>query len=96
MNLAVGDVSGGVLAVSQFTLLADARKGRRPFFGAAADPETARRLYACFTAELRALGCPCEEGIFRAHMEVASTNDGPVTIILDSRDLAASGGGAAH
>ena len=74
----------GVLAVSQFTLLADARKGRRPFYGAAAEPEKARTLYECFMQKIRGHGLVCEAGVFQAHMEVAYTNDGPVTILLDS------------
>ncbi|MDR2479326.1 MAG: D-aminoacyl-tRNA deacylase [Treponema sp.] len=76
----------GVLAVSQFTLLGDARKGRRPSWGRAAPPETARRLYEYFAEKIRALGVACECGEFQAHMQVHYTNDGPVTILLDSRE----------
>jgi D-tyrosyl-tRNA(Tyr) deacylase len=81
-------VSGtrGVLAVSQFTLLGDARKGRRPSWGRAAPPETARRLYEYFMDKIREQGLACESGEFQAHMRVSYTNDGPVTILLDSRE----------
>ncbi|MDR2303197.1 MAG: D-aminoacyl-tRNA deacylase [Treponema sp.] len=75
----------GVLAVSQFTLLADARKGRRPYYGEAADPEMANRLYEFFIVQIRNQGILCESGVFRTHMAVTYTNDGPVTILLDSR-----------
>ena len=90
MNLSLKETAGqdGVLAVSQFTLLADARKGRRPYYGAAADPEKAKKLYEYFMAKIREQGLRCEEGVFRAHMDVRYTNDGPVTILLDSGDLA--------
>ena len=74
----------GVLAISQFTLLADARKGRRPFYGEAAEPELANKLYEHFMAEIRGLGLVCEAGVFQTHMNVSYTNDGPVTIILES------------
>ncbi len=85
MNLALGDVGGGVLAVSQFTLYGDCRKGRRPSFIAAARPERARELYAGFVHEIRARGIVCETGTFQAHMDVELVNDGPVTLLLDSR-----------
>ncbi|MCL2233317.1 MAG: D-aminoacyl-tRNA deacylase, partial [Treponema sp.] len=75
----------GVLAVSQFTLLADARKGRRPFYGAAAEPEKANALYEHFMEKIREQGLLCQTGVFQAHMDVSYTNDGPVTILLDSR-----------
>jgi D-aminoacyl-tRNA deacylase len=78
------DTTVGVLAVSQFTLLADASKGRRPYYGEAADPEKANRLYECFLEKIRERGLVCEAGVFQAHMDVTYTNDGPVTIILDS------------
>jgi D-tyrosyl-tRNA(Tyr) deacylase len=74
----------GVLAVSQFTLLGDARKGRRPSWGRAAPPEQARELYEYFMRKIREQGLPCESGQFQAHMKVSYTNDGPVTILLDS------------
>ncbi len=84
MNLAVGEVEGGVLVVSQFTLLGDARKGNRPSFGAAAPPEEASSLYERFCAMLAEKGLPVARGVFRAHMDVELVNDGPVTILLDS------------
>jgi D-tyrosyl-tRNA(Tyr) deacylase len=74
----------GVLAVSQFTLLADAAKGRRPYYGDAADPVKANELYECFMGKIRERGLICEAGVFQAHMDVSYTNDGPVTIILAS------------
>ena len=85
MNLDVLEAGGAVLVVSQFTLLGDSRKGRRPSFTEAAEPELAERLYKDLIEELRGAGLRTEEGEFRAHMEVASVNDGPVTILLDSR-----------
>jgi D-tyrosyl-tRNA(Tyr) deacylase len=87
MNFSVLDTMGSVLAVSQFTLLADARKGRRPGYSRAAAPEQAKKLYAFFIGRVKALGLRCEAGVFQAHMLVTCTNDGPVTIILDSREL---------
>ena len=91
MNLSLLDLrarglAAGVLAVSQFTLLADTRKGRRPWYGAAAEPETARRLYEYVMERIRGLGLPCAGGVFQAAMKVRYTNDGPVTILLDSKD----------
>lgn len=85
MNLAVADVAGGVLVVSQFTLLGDCRGGRRPSYLEAAPPETANALYETVVAALRAAGLPVATGVFRAHMAVALVNDGPVTLLLDSR-----------
>jgi D-tyrosyl-tRNA(Tyr) deacylase len=87
MNLAVAEVGGGVLVVSQFTLLGDARKGNRPSFVDAAPPERASALYERFCALLREKGLRVGTGVFRATMEVELVNDGPVTILLDSRKL---------
>ena len=85
MNLSVKDVGGAVLAVSQFTLLGDVRHGRRPSFSNAARPEEANALYEDFCQALRAAGIRVETGVFQTHMEVSLVNDGPVTILLDSR-----------
>ena len=85
MNRSLMDVGGEVLAVSQFTLLGDARGGRRPSFIAAARPETADPMYERLVAEWRARGIRVETGVFGAHMKVSLINDGPVTILLDSR-----------
>jgi D-tyrosyl-tRNA(Tyr) deacylase len=85
MNRSVSDVGGGVLVVSQFTLLGDARKGRRPSYIDAAAPEEANRLYERFASRVRASGLPVATGVFRATMDVALVNQGPVTILLDSR-----------
>ena len=85
MNLAVQDVGGSVLVVSQFTLYGDCRKGRRPSFVAAAPPEIAVPLYEGFVNALRALGVPVQTGRFGAMMQVELVNDGPVTLILDSK-----------
>ena len=79
-----GEDSIGILAVSQFTLLADASKGRRPYYGEAANPEKAKALYDYFMKKIREQGLLCETGVFQAHMDVSYTNDGPVTILLDS------------
>jgi D-tyrosyl-tRNA(Tyr) deacylase len=87
MNLAVAKVGGGVLVVSQFTLLGDARKGNRPSFVDAAPPEEANALYQSFCTALRAKGLPVGTGVFRANMDVELVNDGPVTLLLDSRRL---------
>jgi D-tyrosyl-tRNA(Tyr) deacylase len=84
MNLAVGEVSGAVLVVSQFTLYGDARGQNRPSYIRAARPEEARRLYEHFVEKLRAGGLRCETGRFQEMMEVELVNDGPVTILLDS------------
>src|SRR5437763_7816705 len=84
MNLSVVDVGGAVLAVSQFTLYGDVRKGKRPSFDDAARPEQARKLYEHFVERVRALGLRCETGVFQAMMQVELVNDGPVTILLDS------------
>ncbi len=85
MNRSVADVGGSALVVSQFTLLGDVRRGRRPSFIDAADPPQARALYEALAEELRALGTPVEMGVFQADMKVALVNDGPVTILIDSR-----------
>ncbi|MGD9724050.1 MAG: D-aminoacyl-tRNA deacylase [Pirellulales bacterium] len=85
MNLALADVGGAMLVISQFTLLGDCRKGRRPSFVAAAPPELAESLYEAFAAAVAALGIPVATGKFRAHMLVSLTNDGPVTLLLDTR-----------
>ena len=85
MNLALADVGGAILAVSQFTLLGDARGGRRPSFIAAARPEEANPLYESVVADWRARGLVVETGIFGATMAVSLVNDGPVTLLLDSQ-----------
>jgi D-tyrosyl-tRNA(Tyr) deacylase len=82
-NLPIADVDGEALVVSQFTLYADTRKGRRPSFVDAAPPDEARRLYGKACDALRALGIRVEEGVFAADMQVALVNDGPVTISLE-------------
>jgi D-tyrosyl-tRNA(Tyr) deacylase len=84
MNLSVQEVSGEILAVSQFTLLADSRKGRRPSYLDAAPPDDARALYESFCDRLAISGCPVRRGVFQAMMDVGLINDGPVTILLDS------------
>lgn len=85
MNLDVGQVCGGVLLISQFTLYGDCRKGRRPDFSSAGRPEAARELYEQTIAALRRQGIEVQAGIFAAMMEIACVNDGPVTMLLDSR-----------
>ncbi|HEX8559356.1 MAG TPA: D-aminoacyl-tRNA deacylase [Pyrinomonadaceae bacterium] len=87
MNLSLAEAGGALLVVSQFTLYGDARKGRRPSWVEAAPPETALPLYEFFVAEARRAGARVETGSFRAAMEVELINDGPVTILLDSRKL---------
>ncbi len=85
MNRSVQDVGGGLLVVSQFTLYGDVRRGRRPSYTDAAPPEQANHLYELFVARLRASGPQVATGVFRAMMDVALVNQGPVTILLDSR-----------
>jgi len=87
MNLALADVNGSVLVVSQFTLYGDARKGRRPGFTEAAPPKVAEPLVAHFADFLREEGVPVAEGQFQAHMQVRLCNDGPVTLILDTAQM---------
>ena len=85
MNLSLSDVDGRMLVVSQFTLFGDCRKGRRPSFIEAARPEKAELLYETFVAEVRGQGIQVETGRFQTHMDVSLVNDGPVTLLLDSR-----------
>lgn len=87
MNLSVRDVGGSVLAVSQFTLYGDARRGKRPSFDAAASPDLARRLYELFIAKIQGAGLRCETGRFQEMMQVELVNEGPVTILLDSAKM---------
>jgi D-tyrosyl-tRNA(Tyr) deacylase len=84
MNRSVADVGGAILAVSQFTLYGDCRKGRRPSFVRALEPVAAEKLYDRFVAKLRETGIPVETGRFRADMQVELINDGPVTLLIDS------------
>lgn len=87
MNLALADVGGEALVVSQFTLLGDARGQNRPGFTRAESPERANELFTVCLESLKGLGVPVESGVFRAHMAVKLENDGPVTLLLDSRKL---------
>lgn len=87
MNRSVIDVGGAVLAVSQFTLFGDVRRGKRPSFDTAARPERAKELYEYFVERIRALGPRCQTGRFQEMMEVELVNRGPVTILLDSKKL---------
>jgi len=90
MNLSLLDVGGGALVVSQFTLYADCRKGRRPSFTEAAPPEEGERLYLEYAKAIEEYGVRVATGVFGAHMQVELVNDGPVTIWLDSQELAGS------
>ena len=85
MNRSVVETGGSVLAVSQFTLYGDVRKGKRPSFDEAAPPQVANELYELFVRKTREAGVPCETGRFQAMMQVELVNDGPVTILLDSK-----------
>jgi len=85
MNLSLKDVAGEMLCISQFTLLGDCKKGRRPSFITAARPEVANALYQYFIKEVTVMGIPVATGIFQAHMKVNIQNDGPVTILVDSK-----------
>lgn len=85
LNLSLQDVGGGVLAISQFTLYGDCRKGRRPSYSEAAPPAEARGLYQVFVQRLKANGLTTATGVFQEHMVVEIINDGPVTLMLDSR-----------
>lgn len=85
MNLSVIDTRGAILAVSQFTLFGDVRRGKRPSFDAAARPEQAKKLYEYFVERVQAAGVRCETGTFQAMMKVELANEGPVTILLDSK-----------
>ena len=87
MNLGLDAVNGQVLVVSQFTLYGNCRRGRRPSFAEAAGPELGNRLYEQFLADCEALGYPPQHGRFGADMQVASVNDGPVTLVLDTDQL---------
>jgi D-tyrosyl-tRNA(Tyr) deacylase len=87
MNRSLADVGGGMLVVSQFTLLGDCRKGRRPSFTQAAPPQLAQKLYETFVAAVHTRGIEVATGVFREMMQVALVNQGPVTMLLDSRKL---------
>jgi D-tyrosyl-tRNA(Tyr) deacylase len=86
MNLSVQDIKGEVLVVSQFTLAASARKGNRPSFESVEAPERARALYEAFVQRIRETGITVQAGVFAEHMAVSLVNDGPVTILIDSRE----------
>ncbi len=87
MNLSLLDVGGDMICISQFTLMGDCRKGRRPNFMAAAKPDHANRLYEYFVDAVRGYGIKVETGVFQAHMVVNIQNDGPVTVLLDSHKV---------
>jgi D-tyrosyl-tRNA(Tyr) deacylase len=92
MNRSVAEVGGGILAVSQFTLYGDCRKGRRPSYSEAAPPAEAQAFYDEFVRKLRESGLLVQEGVFQAKMDVQLTNDGPVTVLLDSPERRGEGG----
>lgn len=85
MNLSLSDIDGQLLVVSQFTLYGDARKGRRPSFSASGSPEIGEKFYKSFIEKAKLKNVDTKEGVFGAHMEIDSINDGPVTILLDSK-----------
>ena len=87
MNLSLIDVGGSILSISQFTLYANCKKGRRPSFVKAAKPEVAKPLYEYFNSKVEEIGIKVEKGVFGAMMDVSLNNDGPVTIILDSEEI---------
>ncbi len=87
MNLSLSEVGGEIMVVSQFTLLANTKKGRRPSFEEAADPAKGKRLYRLFVERLKDLGFIVKEGVFGEHMEVELINDGPVTIVMDTKGV---------
>ncbi len=93
MNRSVSDVSGSLLLISQFTLYANCRNGRRPAFTDAATPEVAKQLYESFVQKCHQTGVPVACGVFAADMQVSLVNDGPVTIVLDSAELFGAGNG---
>jgi D-tyrosyl-tRNA(Tyr) deacylase len=88
LNLSVRNVNGSVLAVPNFTLLGDARKGRRPSFATAAVPEIAKPLFEAFVSALHQAGCPVADGVFGEHMIIRSAADGPVNVVIDTPRLA--------
>ena len=92
VNRALTEAGGAMLVVSQFTLLGDCRKGRRPSFTDAAPPQQAEAMYSTFVAAVRKLGIEVSTGCFRQHMEVELVNDGPVTLLVDSAAACCSGG----
>ena len=92
MNHSVAEVGGGLLAVSQFTLYGDCRRGRRPSYSEAAPPGVAQALYNRFVEHLAASGIPVQQGVFQAHMDVHLVNDGPVTVLVDSPQLPGEAG----
>lgn len=87
MNLSVQDIDGSILVVSQFTLYANLHKGNRPSYDEAGEPKHAEKLYEYFMNEIKKIGIETQHGMFGAHMHVEYENDGPVTIIMDSKDL---------